>query len=234
MLYGYGFDYTYILVLIGVGLAMWASAGLNSTYAKYSRIASSMNMTGADVARKMLADNGIYDVEVRHITGSLTDNYNSRNKTVNLSDGIYNSTSVAAISVAAHECGHAVQDNVGYMPLRFRAALFPVANIGSTLAWPMVLLGIFLGHTGGLFIQIGIVLFMFAVLFQIVTLPVEYNASHRALVQLRDWSMLRQDEEAGARKVLNAAALTYLVAAISSILQLLRLLILFGGRRRRA
>lgn len=234
MLYGYGFDYTYILVLIGVGLAMWASAGLNSTYAKYSRIASSMNMTGADVARKMLADNGIYDVEVRHIAGSLTDNYNSRNKTVNLSDGIYNSTSVAAISVAAHECGHAVQDNVGYMPLRFRAALFPVANIGSTLAWPMVLLGIFLGHTGGLFIQTGIVLFMFAVLFQIVTLPVEYNASHRALVQLRDWSMLRQDEEAGARKVLNAAALTYLVAAISSILQLLRLLILFGGRRRRA
>lgn len=234
MLYGYGFDYTYILVLIGVGLAMWASAGLNSTYAKYSRIASSMNMTGADVARKMLADNGIYDVEVRHIAGSLTDNYNSRNKTVNLSDGIYNSTSVAAISVAAHECGHAVQDNVGYMPLRFRAALFPVANIGSTLAWPMILLGIFLGHTGGMFIQIGIVLFMFAVLFQIVTLPVEYNASHRALVQLRGWSMLRQDEEAGARKVLNAAALTYLVAAISSILQLLRLLILFGGRRRRA
>ena len=234
MLYGYGFDYTYILVLIGVGLAMWASTGLNSTYAKYSRIASSMNMTGADVARKMLADIGIYDVEVRHIAGSLTDNYNSRNKTVNLSDGIYNSTSVAAISVAAHECGHAVQDNVGYMPLRFRAALFPVANIGSTLAWPMILLGIFLGHTGGLFIQIGIVLFMFAVLFQIVTLPVEYNASHRALVQLRDWSMLRQDEEAGARKVLNAAALTYLVAAISSILQLLRLLILFGGRRRRA
>ena len=234
MLYGYGFDYTYILVLIGVGLAMWASAGLNSTYAKYSRIASSMNMTGEDVARKMLADNGIYDVEVRHIAGSLTDNYNSRNKTVNLSDGIYNSTSVAAISVAAHECGHAVQDNVGYMPLRFRAALFPVANIGSTLAWPMILLGIFLGHTGGMFIQIGILLFMFAVLFQIVTLPVEYNASHRALVQLRDWSMLRQDEEAGARKVLNAAALTYLVAAISSILQLLRLLILFGGRRRRA
>ena len=234
MLYGYGFDYTYILVLIGVGLAMWASAGLNSTYAKYSRIASSMNMTGEDVARKMLADNGIYDVEVRHIAGSLTDNYNSRNKTVNLSDGIYNSTSVAAISVAAHECGHAVQDNVGYMPLRFRAALFPVANIGSTLAWPMILLGIFLGHTGGMFIQIGILLFMFAVLFQIVTLPVEYNASHRALVQLRDWSMLRQDEEAGARKVLNAAALTYLVAAISSVLQLLRLLILFGGRRRRA
>ena len=234
MLYRYGFDYTYILVLIGVGLAMWASAGLNSTYAKYSRIASSMNMTGADVARKMLADNGIYDVEVRHIAGSLTDNYNSRNKTVNLSDGIYNSTSVAAISVAAHECGHAVQDNVGYMPLRFRAALFPVANIGSTLAWPMILLGIFLGHTGGMFIQIGILLFMFAVLFQIVTLPVEYNASHRALVQLRDWSMLRQDEEAGARKVLNAAALTYLVAATSSILQLLRLLILFGGRRRRA
>ena len=234
MLYGYGFDYTYILVLIGVGLAMWASAGLNSTYAKYSRIASSMNMTGADVARKMLADNGIYDVEVRHIAGSLTDNYNSRNKTVNLSDGIYNSTSVAAISVAAHECGHAVQDNVGYMPLRFRAALFPVANIGSTLAWPMILLGIFLGHTGGMFIQIGIVLFMFAVLFQIVTLPVEYNASHRALVQLRDWSMLRPDEEAGAKKVLNAAALTYLVAAISSILQLVRLFILFGGRRRRA
>ena len=233
MLYGYGFDSTYILVLIGVGLAMWASAGLNSTYAKYSRIASSMNMTGADVARKMLADNGIYDVEVRHIAGSLTDNYNSRNKTVNLSDGIYNSTSVVAISVAAHECGHAVQDNVGYVPLRFRAALFPVANIGSTLAWPMILLGIFLGHTGGMFIQIGIVLFMFAVLFQIVTLPVEYNASHRALVQLRDWSMLRPDEEAGAKKVLNAAALTYLVAAISSILQLVRLFILFGGRRRR-
>ena len=233
MLYGYGFDYTYILVLIGVGLAMWASAGLKATYSKYSRIASSMNMTGADVARKMLADNGIYDVEVRHIAGSLTDNYNPRNKTVNLSDGIYNSTSVAAISVAAHECGHAIQDNIGYMPLRFRSSLFPVARIGSTLAWPIILLGIFFGQMGGLFIQIGILLFMFAVLFQIVTLPVEYNASHRALVQLRDWSRLRPDEEAGAKKVLNAAALTYLVAAISSILQLVRLFLLFGGRRRR-
>ena len=141
---------------------------------------------------------------------------------------------MAAISVAVHECGHAVQDNVGYMPLRFRASLFPLANIGSTFAWPMIMLGLIIGGTGGILIQVGIFLFIFAVLFQLVTLPVEYNASHRALVQLRDWSMLRPDEEAGAKKVLNAAALTYLVAAISSILQLVRLFILFGGRRRRA
>lgn len=232
MHYGYGFDYTYILVIIGGLLAMLASAKLNMTYGKYSAIPSSMGMTGADVARKMLQDNQIYDVDVIHVSGRLTDHYNPKNKVVALSDGIYNSTSIAAISVAAHECGHAVQHNKGYAPLQFRAALFPLANIGSSLALPLVIIGFALGELGGIFINIGIILFVFAVAFQIITLPVEYDASHRAMLQLDNWGILRGDEERGVKKVLSAAALTYVAATASSILQLLRLILLSRGRRR--
>ena len=227
-------QYVVLILLPAFLISMYAQYKVKSNFERYGRVRSAHGYTGQEVAGRLLRSEGINNVKIAAVPGKLSDHYDPVHKRVNLSEMVYAQNSIAAVSVAAHECGHAVQDNVGYMPLRFRAALFPVANIGSTLAWPMILLGIFLGHTGGMFIQIGILLFMFAVLFQIVTLPVEYNASHRALVQLRDWSMLRQDEEAGARKVLNAAALTYLVAAISSILQLLRLLILFGGRRRRA
>lgn len=222
---------TYILVLIGIGIAMLASAKLRATYSKYSRVPSRADMRGADAALMILRNNGIYDVDVRQVQGQLTDNYNPAEKTVNLSEGIYNSTSIAAISVAAHECGHAIQDNNEYLPLNFRSLIFPVANIGSTLAWPLVFVGFLLGKSGGIFIQIGIFMFLFVVLFQIVTLPVEYDASARALRQLESGKILPQDEIKSAKKVLNAAALTYVAGAAASALQLLRLVILSRSRR---
>lgn len=216
---------TYILVLIGIGIAMLASAKLRATYSKYSRVPSRAGMRGADAALMILRNNGIYDVDVRQVQGQLTDNYNPAEKTVNLSEGIYNSTSIAAISVAAHECGHAIQDNNEYLPLNFRSLIFPVANIGSTLAWPLVFVGFLLGKSGGIF------MFLFVVLFQIVTLPVEYDASARALRQLESGKILPQDEIKSAKKVLNAAALTYVAGAAASALQLLRLVILSRSRR---
>jgi len=235
MYYGYGIDPTYILVLIGVVITMFASAKLKNTFAKYSTVGSGSDLTGRDVAERILQKNGIYDVQVLPVAGQLTDHYDPSKKTVNLSEVIYNSRSVAALGVAAHECGHAIQDNTGYFPLRFRAAFVPVANFGSALSWPMIIIGLILGQIGsGLgsnLISIGIFLFMLAVLFQLITLPVEYDASHRALVQLNETGILLPDEEKEARSVLSAAALTYVAAAASSLLQLLRLVILFGGRR---
>lgn len=229
--YGYGFDWTYILVLIGIGLTMLAAASLKSTYSKYSKIRSVSGLTGRDVALRILHANQIFDVSVEGISGNLTDHYNPATKTVALSEGIYQSGSIAAIAVAAHECGHAIQDNRGYIPLNFRSALVPVANFGGTLSWPLVLFGLILGQGGYWLINIGILLFTAAVLFQIVTLPVEFNASRRALAQLKTLGILPEAEEQAARKVLFAAALTYVAAAAASLLQLLRLLLL--SRRRR-
>lgn len=180
--------------------------------------------------------NGIYDVQVLPVAGQLTDHYDPGKKTVNLSEVIYNSTSVAALGVAAHECGHAIQDNRGYFPLRFRSAFVPVASIGSSMSWPMIIIGLLIGQSSGIgykLVSIGIFLFMLAVAFQLITLPVEFNASSRALVQLRQTGILPQDEEGEARSVLHAAALTYVAAAASSLLQLLRLFLLFGNRRDR-
>jgi len=233
----YGFDPTYILVLIGVVISMAASAKLKSTFSRYSQVRSKSGLTGQEVARRILQANGIYDVNVQPIAGNLTDHYDPSKKTVNLSESIYNSSSVAALGVAAHECGHAIQDNTGYFPLRFRSAFVPIASIGSKMSWPMILIGLLLGagtksgSIGWSLISIGIFLFMLAVIFQIVTLPVEYNASHRALLQLQSTGILPPDEEKEARSVLSAAALTYVAAVAASILQLLRLFILFGGRR---
>ena len=190
-------------------------------------------MTGADAARRLLASQGIYDVTVRQVSGNLTDHYDPRTKTVNLSQGVYGSTSVAAIGVAAHECGHAMQDNEEYAPLRIRSALVPVANFGSQLSWPLILLGVIFGGLGSPLVQIGILLFTAAVLFQLVTLPVEFNASSRAVKLLDAQGILYGEEVTGTKKVLKAAALTYVAAAAGSILQLLRLIILFGGRNRR-
>ena len=172
---------------------------------------------------------GIYDVEIRRVSGNLTDHYDPRTKTVNLSDSVYGSTSIAAIGVAAHECGHAMQDAQGYAPLRFRSALVPVANFGAQLSWPLIIIGLLLG--GSSLVSLGILLFSLAVLFQLVTLPVEYNASHRAVALLDSIGILQGQEVGQTRKVLNAAALTYVAAAAASILQLFRLLILFGNRR---
>lgn len=232
----YGFDPTYVLVLIGVVITMIASGRMKSTFARYSQVRSSSGLTGQDVARRILSANGIYDVQVLPVAGQLTDHYDPGKKTVNLSEVIYNSTSVAALGVAAHECGHAIQDNRGYFPLRFRSAFVPVASIGSSMSWPMIIIGLLIGQSSGIgykLVSIGIFLFMLAVAFQLITLPVEFNASSRALVQLRQTGILPQDEEGEARSVLHAAALTYVAAAASSLLQLLRLFLLFGNRRDR-
>lgn len=236
-MYGYGMYYwwdpTYILVVIGVIICLLASARVNATYKKYSRYRSMSGMTGAQAAERILHSAGIYDVTIRHISGSLTDNYNPVKKTLNLSDAVFNSTSVAAVGVAAHECGHAIQHQKGYAPLTFRSALVPVANFGSALSWPLIILGLFFNsRTGSLLITVGILLFSLAVLFQLVTLPVEFNASSRALKCLETNGILGSDELGKTKKVLKAAAFTYVASAASAILQLLRLVLLFGGRGR--
>lgn len=226
-------DPTYILVLIGALICMVASAKVKTTFNRYSKYRSMSGMTGAQVAERILRSAGITDVAVAHISGDLTDNYNPRRETVFLSDTVYNSTSVAAIGVAAHECGHAIQHANGYFPLSFRSALVPVANIGSTLAWPMIIIGLLFRNGSSMtFIKFGIFLFCFAVLFQVVTLPVEFNASRRALRLLRTQGILQEEEIKYTRKVLTAAALTYVASAAAAILQLLRLVLLFGGRDR--
>ena len=236
-MYYYGFDPTYILVIIGIIITMWAQGKMKTTFAKYSRVRSMSGMTGQEVARRILMANGIFDVTVEPVAGQLTDHYDPRSKVVKLSEVIYNSTSVAAVGVAAHECGHAIQDNQEYMPLKLRSAIVPVANLGSTLSWPMILIGVLMANAGSYagysLISVGILCFSLAVLFQLVTLPVELDASRRALRQLNATGILPPEEQQQTRAVLSAAALTYVAAAAASMLQLLRLVILFGGNRRR-
>ena len=230
--YGYYWDPTYILVLIGAVVSLIASARVKSTYKKYSKVRSMTNMTGAQAAQRILNHAGIYDVRVQHVAGSLTDHYNTKNKTLNLSDSVYGSASVAAIGVAAHECGHAIQHQQGYGPLNIRSALVPVANFGSAAAWPLIILGIMFGGAGSLLCQAGIIFFSAAVLFQLVTLPVEFNASSRAVRIVGDTGILSSQELPYTKKVLKAAAFTYVAGAAAAILQLLRLLILFSGKSR--
>ena len=227
--YYYGIDWTYILVLIGAVLSLLASAKVNSTFNKYKRIRSASGMTGAEAAERILHQNGIYDVGIEHISGNLTDHYDPRSKMLRLSDATYSSTSVAAIGVAAHECGHALQHKEEYAPLKLRTAIVPAAHIGSRLGIPIILLGVILGSSS-LLINIGIWVFSLAVLFQIVTLPVEFNASSRALHMVEQYGILGSNEVVHTKKVLSAAAMTYVAAAASSILQLLRLILLFGRR----
>ena len=227
----YYWDPTYILVLIGALLSVGASALVNRTFNHYSSVYARSGLTGAQAAQKLLHSQGIYDVAIQRVSGKLTDHYDPRNKTLNLSDAVYASTSVAAVGVAAHECGHAIQHARGYAPLSFRSALVPVANIGSQLSWLFIILGIFFGGSHTL-IMIGILMFSAAVLFQLVTLPVEFNASGRALKLLSETGILQKDEVSDTRKVLSAAALTYVAAATTAGLQLLRLLRLFGGNDR--
>lgn len=227
----YYFDSTYFLVIIGALLCLAASARVKSTFNKYSKVSSMSGYTGAQVAEKILHMAGVYDVSIERINGNLTDHYDPRGKVLRLSDSVFASNSVAAIGVAAHECGHAIQDNKGYVPLRLRAAFVPVANFGSAAAWPIIILGLFLGSSQTL-ITFGILLFSAAVLFQIITLPVEFNASSRAISILADSGILYKDEVKQTKQVLGAAALTYVAGAAASILQLLRLIMLFGGRNR--
>lgn len=234
--YGRGFgmymDPTYILVLIGVVLCLVASARVKTTFNKYSKVRSRTGMTGAQAAVRLLNSQGITDVRVERVSGELTDHYDPRTKVLSLSSSVYDNSSVASIGVAAHECGHAIQDNRGYAPLRIRGMLVPAANFGAAISWPIIILGIILGGSS-ILIQIGIIMFSLAVLFQIVTLPVEINASSRAVRLLDEVGILSGDEIDSTKKVLTAAALTYVASAASMVLQLLRLIILFGGRNNR-
>ena len=224
------YDWTYFLVLIGAALSLWASAGVKNNFSKYSKVLTMHGITASEAAERILHGAGIYDVKIERVSGNLTDHYDSSSKILRLSDSVYHSTSVAAVGVAAHECGHAIQDYEEYVPLRLRHFLVPIVNFGNRLSMPLFVIGLLLGMYNSL-VPIGIFLFSFAVLFQFVTLPVEFNASSRAVAILGDSGMVTQEELPKVKKVLKAAAYTYLAAAASSALQLLRLLLL--ARRRR-
>ncbi len=227
----YYWDPTYILVLIGVIISAIASWNVSRSFNKYSEIRSVRGLLAQDAAAAILRGAGITDVRIERISGNLTDHYSPKEKVLRLSDSVYNSPSIAAIGVAAHECGHAIQHARGYFPLKLRSVSVPVANIGSKLAWPVVLLGIVLGMTE--LAYIGVFLFTFVVLFQLITLPVEYNASRRAKQILEEKQLLSEEEHRGASRVLSAAALTYVAALFTTVLQLLRLVLLTNRRSRR-
>lgn len=224
----YYFDPTYILVLIGAGICILASANVNATFKRYSKQPCRRGITGAMAAETILRGAGIMDVRIEHVRGNLTDHYSPQEKVLRLSDSVYGSNSVAAVGVAAHECGHAIQHQVGYAPIRLRNAIVPVVNLGSMLSWPVIVAGLIFSSLQML--HIGILLFSFTLLFQIVTLPVEFDASGRAMKILSKSGMLYDEEARGARKVLTAAGLTYVTATVSTLLQLLRLILLFGRR----
>lgn len=230
------FDWTYVvLVLPAVILAMWASANVNSTFKKYSTQYSRRGITAAQAARRVLDANGLQYVQIQHVSGNLTDHFDPKANVIRLSDSVYGSTSTAAIGVACHEAGHAVQHAVHYAPIKLRNAIVPITNIGSRLSMPLILLGlIFSAVSPGLYwlIYAGIACFGLSAVFQLVTLPTEFNANHRALQAIASGNLLYDDEMDGARKTLRAAALTYVAALAVAVTQLLRLLILFGGRRR--
>ena len=223
------FDWTYILVLIGIVITLAASAKVKMAFNKYNKVRNMSGMTGAQAARRILDQAGLYNVSVESVSGQLTDHYDSKSKVLRLSESTYGSDSVAAVGVAAHECGHAVQDLEEYGPLKLRSTLVPAANIGSKLGIPLIILGVILSYNSVL-IQVGIWVFSVAVFFQLVTLPVEFDASKRALIALPNSGILGEQEMKGCKKVLSAAAMTYVAAAAASVLQLLRLILLFGGR----
>lgn len=222
-------DSTYILVIVGFLFAAIASGGVQSAFSKYSKVKSYRNYTGADAARKILDDNGLYNIKIERVAGNLTDHFDPKANVIRLSDATYADTSVAAIGVAAHEAGHAVQHATGYAPIKVRNSIVPVVNICSSLSMPMFILGLILGATG--LTNLGILLFSGALVFQVVTLPVEFNASKRALKILDGSAMLEEDELTGAKKVLRAAAMTYVAAVISTALQLIRLVLISNSRR---
>lgn len=232
----YYFDWTYVvLVLPCVILALWASANVNSTFKRYSSVASMRRITGAQAAQRVLSVNGVTGVRIERVSGNLTDHYDPKSNVIRLSDNVYDSVSVSAIGVACHEAGHAVQYAQHYAPIKLRAAIIPITNIGSKLAMPLILLGlvlsVFMEASYG-FVYLGIACFGLSLVFQLVTLPVEFNASRRAMQAIESVGLLTEDEQRGARKTLSAAAMTYVAATAVSLAQLLRLLVIFGGRRR--
>lgn len=234
MPYYYGFDWTYVvLVLPCLILSLWASANVNSTFKKYSQQFSTRRLTGAEAAQRVLLANGVQGVSIQRISGNLTDHFDPSTNVIRLSDSVYDSTSTAAIGVACHEAGHAVQYAENYAPIKLRAAVIPATNLGSKLAIPLILLGLIFSYVGNfsyVLVYAGIACFGLSLVFQLITLPVEFNASHRALAAISAGNLLTEDEENGARKVLTAAALTYVAATATALAQMLRLLVLFGGR----
>ncbi len=236
-MYGYGIDWTYLVILIPcLLLAALASANVNSTFKRYSKQFSSRRITGAQAAQRVLSANGVTGVRIERVSGNLTDHFDPKSNVIRLSDNVYDQTSTAAIGVACHEAGHAVQYAHSYFPIKLRAAIIPITNIGSKLAMPLILLGVVLstlGNASTVLIDIGILAFSLSLVFQLVTLPVEFNASRRALLAIRNGDILTNEELKGAKKTLTAAALTYVAATIVAFAQLLRLILLFGGRRSR-
>ena len=223
-------DPTMVLLIPAILLSLYAQFKISSSYKHYSQIRSQSGLTGAQAARAILNSNGLYDVRVEPIRGRLSDHYDPRTRVINLSEDVYQGASLSSVAVAAHETGHALQHALGYFPMTLRSSFVPVANIGSGAGPILIMVGLFMPSFGWL-LQLGILAFSFAVLFQIITLPVEYNASHRAFVQLQEGNMLGSEEIRGARSVLNAAALTYVAAALAAVLQLLRFILISRGRR---
>lgn len=237
MLFYYGFDLTYVIVVLPcLILSLWASSNVNSTFRKYANQHSRRRITGAEAAQRVLTANGVTAVRIERVKGNLTDHYDPKTNVIRLSDSVHDSTSTAAIGVACHEAGHAVQYAHNYAPIKLRAAIVPITNIGSKLAFPLILLGLLLSFGESYsytFVYLGIACFGLSVVFQLVTLPVEFNASRRAMQAIEDGEILTEDEQKGARKTLTAAALTYVAATAVALAQLLRLLLLYGGRGRR-
>ena len=236
MPYYYGIDMTYVvLVLPFVLLSLWASSNVNRTFRKYSRQHSVRRLTGAEAAQRVLMANGVSGVRIERISGNLTDHFDPRTNVIRLSDDVYGNTSTAAIGVACHEAGHAVQYAQDYAPIKLRAAIIPLTNFGSQIAMPLILAGIlfsFLGRFSDVLIYMGIAAFAMSLVFQLVTLPVEFNASHRAMQAIAQTNLLTEEDQKGARKTLTAAAMTYVAATAVALTQLLRLILLFGNRRR--
>ena len=235
--YGYGLDMTYIvLVLPCILLSLWASSNVKSTFNKYSKQFSQRRLTGAEAAQRVLMVNGVRGVRIERVSGNLTDHYDPKTNVIRLSDGVYSSTSTAAIGVACHEAGHAVQYAESYAPIKLRAAIIPITNFGSKIAMPLILMGILfssLGYFSDALVYLGIACFGFSLVFQLVTLPVEFNASRRAIQTIESAGLLTAEEQRGAKKTLKAAALTYVAATAVALAQLLRLIAIFGGRRSR-
>ena len=236
-MYYYGIDSTYLLLVLPcILLSLWASSNVKSTFQKYSRQYSQRGITGAQAAQRVLNANGVYGVRIDRVSGNLTDHYDPKTNVIRLSDSVYGSTSTAAIGVACHEAGHAVQYTQNYAPIKLRAAIIPVTNFGSRIAMPLILLGIvctFLGSFSEVLVNLGIAAFGMSLVFQLITLPVEFNASRRAMQAIKDSHLLTPQEQSGASKTLRAAALTYVAATAVALAQLLRLIAIFGGRRRR-
>ena len=234
--YYYGFDWTYLVIVIPcVILSLWASSKVNRTFKKYSAQISQRRITGAEAAQRVLRSSGVTNVRVERVSGNLTDHYDPKANVIRLSDAVYNSPSTAAIGVACHEAGHAVQYAENYFPIKIRAAIIPITNFGSKLAMPLILIGVLLsafGYMSAVLVDLGIACFALSVVFQLITLPVEFNASRRALAAIDDTELLTQEERRGAKKTLSAAAMTYVAALAVALAQLLRLILLFGGRGR--